>query len=234
MLISSRVCSGWVRASSSPSENKKTCFASGGVEWGGLSGSRPAPQQGRQPAGSLLLLEWRAGSWPPVSSSCPSTAGWGGRPRSAGPSQTPCHNKGTIAWVGWWLGGRAAPLFPAPTRDGDRLLGGLLPPPPPPSVLFSTLLGTLSPTMGPRKTAASGNVSGLLLGFHSSGRQQSWGREPERGWHCTVSILPGTVDNESRVCFPVSTLRTLSPCVFVSSGPAQDLGQSRWQKRFVD
>lgn len=60
MLICSCVCSGWARASSSPSENKKTCFASGGVEWGGFSGSRPAPQQGCQWAAACCY--WRD-SW---------------------------------------------------------------------------------------------------------------------------------------------------------------------------
>ena len=130
VLISSRVDSGWVRASCPPLENKKTCFASGGVEWGGLSGSRPGPQQGRQWAGSLLLLEWRAGSPAPVSSSCPSTAGWRAGEEAPGlqaPAEPPVTTR--EQWPGG--AGGCAPeqprLFQAPTSDRDRLLQGLLP-----------------------------------------------------------------------------------------------------------
>ena len=133
MLISSCVCSGWVRASSSPSENKKTCFASGGVEWGGLSGFQPVPQQGRQRAAACCY--WRD-SWLSGRLFPPAVQAWlAGEeaPSLQGPSRTPCHNKGTMAWMGWWVGRRAASSVPCSHQRKGQFVGRSAPclPPPP-------------------------------------------------------------------------------------------------------
>lgn len=86
-------------------------------------------------------------------------------------SRTPCHNKGTMAWMDWgWEGGRAAPFvlpLPPGTGTGCGEVCSLLTSPNP--SCFPPCWA-LSPTVGPRKTEASGNVSGLLLGFRSSAR----------------------------------------------------------------
>lgn len=81
---------------------------------------------------------------PPVSSSCPSTAGWGGSPWSVGPHRTPCHNKGTMAWMGCGYVEGHPPLFPAPISNRDRLLGGLLPPRRPTGLVFHVVGHTVS------------------------------------------------------------------------------------------
>ena len=72
----------------SPLKNKKTCFASGRVEWGGLwlqAGPPARPPVGRQPV--VIGVE----SWLPSArflqlSKPGRLAGWGGSPRSAGRS----------------------------------------------------------------------------------------------------------------------------------------------------
>lgn len=114
----------------SPVRKQESMFCQwrGGV--GGLSGSRPAPQQGRQWAGSLLLLEWRAGSPAPVSSSCPSAAGWRAGEEAPGlraPAEPPVTTR--EQWpggAGGWVQGQPS-MFHAPTSNRDRLRGGLLP-----------------------------------------------------------------------------------------------------------
>lgn len=145
-----------------PSENKKTCFFSGRVEWGGLSGSRiaapptPGPISG---AGSLLLLEWRAGSVAACFLQLSKQGALGRKPSvlSMGLRQTLCHNKGTMAWMGWWMDGKVAPLLSVSTTYQQVIgvgAGTVLNLPPPPHVLFSTMLGTLSPISGAKENSS--------------------------------------------------------------------------------
>lgn len=125
MLISVCVCSAWVHSSSSPLENKKTCFASDGVEWGGLSGSRLGPQRGCQWAGSLLLLEWRAGRPAACFLQLSKHGELGRKPPVRGPQLNPLSqqgNNGLDGLVGGWVE-RQPPLIPASTSDRDRLMG---------------------------------------------------------------------------------------------------------------
>lgn len=141
MLISSCVCSGWVPASSSPLENKKTCFASGGVERGGLSGFQPAPQQGCQRAAACCYWRdtWLSGCLFP-----PAVQAWlAGEeaPGLRGPSRTPCHNKGTMAWMGWWVAGRAASSVPCSHQRKGQFVGRSAPCSPPPPCLVFHLVG---------------------------------------------------------------------------------------------
>lgn len=175
-----------------PSENKKTCFATGGVEWGGLSGSRPAPQQGRQRAGSLLLLEWRPGS-PAACFLQLSKHGWLGRkPLVCGPELSPLSQQGNNGLDGLGGGGRAAPLFPAPISNRDVLLGGLRPPHLPTALVFHLVGHTVShhrakENRGLRKRLWT--VAGLL---------QLWelaelGEGTREGPQCTGSILSWAV-----------------------------------------
>lgn len=104
------------------------CQWRGGMGW--PLWLQAGPPQGHQWAGSLLLLEWRAGSPAPVSSSCPSTAGWRAGEEAPGlqaPAEPPVTTR--EQWPGG--AGGCAPeqprLFQAPTSDRDRLLQGLLP-----------------------------------------------------------------------------------------------------------
>lgn len=128
-------------------------------------------------------------------------------------------------WAGGWVEGQPS-LFPAPIGERGRLLGGLLPAHLPHPILFSTLLGILSPITGPRKTATSGNVYSMLLGFCSSGRYQNWGREPEKDRHCTGSIMPGTVAKELQSVSPEHLEGSVS-LHLTSSGPARGRAQNR-------
>jgi hypothetical protein len=124
-LISSCVCSGWVPASPSPSENKKTCFASGRVEWGLLSGSRTAPQRGHQWAGSLLLLECRAGSLAVCFLQLSKHCRLGRKPLSVPrPLQNPLSQQGNNGLDGLVGGWRGSPSVPVSTIDRQVAGGG--------------------------------------------------------------------------------------------------------------
>lgn len=183
MLISSYVCSGWIRASCSPSENKKTCFASaGGVGW--PLWLQADPLAGRQQAGRLLLLEWRAGSLAACFLQL-SKHGKPGRkptvcPRAPAESLSQQSNNGLDGLAGRW---RGSPLRPCFYNDRQTQVAGqgagTAVPYTPTSVLFSTFLNIVACLRGQGKQQlqeASLGCSGVL----SSWRQQSWKKGPER------------------------------------------------------
>lgn len=169
VLISSRVDSGWVRASCPPLENKKTCFASGGVEWGGLSGSRPGPRKAT--SGQAACCYWSGELAPqrlfPPAVQARQAGGLGRKPPVCRPQLNPLSQHGNNGLEGLEGAHQSSPVCSRlPPATGTGCCKVCFPSP----VLFSTLLGTLSPTTEPRKIVASGNGSGLLLGFYSSGR----------------------------------------------------------------
>ena len=159
---------------------------------------------------------------PPVSSSCPSTAGWGGSPRSM-PEQAEPPVTTWEQWPGWaggGVGGRAAPsVCRLPPATGTGCWEVCSPSPPPPCLVFHLAGHTVSHGRA-KENRGLRKCLWAVAGVPQLWEVGSWGRGPEKDLHCTGCILPGTVAKESRVCFPTSTLRTLSPCILVSSDPA--------------
>lgn len=142
-------------------------------------------------------------------------------------SRTPCHNKGTMAWMGWrWEGGRAAHLCSHSHQGRGQVAGRSAPSSPPRPVLFSTLSGTVS------HRGAKEN-RGLRKRFWAvAGVPQLW-EVAELGEGTGITQAPlclGLSLMGYRSVSPTSTQKTLSPCILVSSGPAQGLPQSRQQK----
>lgn len=152
-----------------PLENKKACFASGDVEWGAsLAPGRPPSKAA---SGQAACCCWSGERAPqrlfPPAVQARRAGGLGRKPPVCGLQLNPLSqqgNNGLEGLVGGYKGSPLCSMLPPATGTGCWEVCSLSP------ALFSTLLGTLSPTMGPRKTVASGNVSGLLLGFCNSGR----------------------------------------------------------------
>lgn len=164
-------------APSSPSENKKTCFASGGVER--VASLAPGRPPGRAASGRAACCCWMA-RWlpgrlfPPAVQARPAGEE---APGLRAASRTPCHNKGTMAWTGWrWEGGRAAPfVLPLPPGTGTGCWEVCSPLPSPTPVLFSTLSATVS-HRGAKENRGLRKRFGAVAGDPQPGRQQSRGR----------------------------------------------------------
>lgn len=112
-------------------------------------------------------------------------------------SRTPCHNKGTMAWMGWrWEGGRAARLCSHSHQGRGQVAGRSAPSSPPRPVLFSTLSGTVS-HRGAKENRPQETLLGCCWGPAALGGSRAGGGD----WHHTGSTLPGAVANGSQVCF---------------------------------
>lgn len=93
------------------------CQWQGGVGWSLWLQARTYPPSGSTSgAGSLLLLEGRAGSLVACFLQLSKQGELGRKPSVLfrGLRQTLCHNKGTMTWMDRWVDGRLAPsaLFP--------------------------------------------------------------------------------------------------------------------------
>lgn len=138
------------------------CQWRGGVGWPHwLQAGPPArPSAGRQPV-VVGVKSWLTSRlFPPAGEEAP----------SLGPQPNPLSQQGNngLDGLGGWMEGQPS-LFPAPTSDWDRLLGGLVPPHLPTPSCFAPCWAYCLPSAGPRKTEGSGNVSGLLLGYRRAG-----------------------------------------------------------------
>lgn len=120
----------------------------------------------------------------------PVSSSWGGSPSSEAPAEPPVTTREQWpVWAGGWMEGQPS-LFPAPTSDWDRLLGGLVAPHLPTPSCFPPCRAILSPITGPRKTEGSGNVSGLLLGYRRAGGGDERGPALHRLCLCLFCLGP--------------------------------------------
>lgn len=153
--------------------------------WSGVASLAPGPPPaGRQRAGRLLLLEWRAGSLAACFLQLSKHGEPGRKPtvRLQAPAEPLSQhgNNGLDGVVGRWRGSPSRLCF---HHDRDRLLGsqqGLCSPYPPSPVLFSILLNTLLPISGAKENSGLRKCPQVAAGVLSSERQRSWGRGPEK------------------------------------------------------
>lgn len=182
---------------------------------------RAGPPAGRPAGGQPVVVGWRAGCLAACFLQLSKHGRLGRKPLvCAQRAEPPVTTR--EQWPGRAGGGRVEGqprLFSHSHQGQGQAAGRSAPPfPPRPPSCFPPC-PPLSPTEGPRKTEASGNASGLLLGIHSLGGSRAGGGD----WHHTGSSLPGAVASESQVCFPTSTQKTVSLPLGVfrpSAGPA--------------
>ena len=152
-----------------PLEKQENMFCQwqGGVGWPLAPGRAPS----KAARGQAACCYWSGELAPqrpfPPAVQARQAGGLGRKPPVCRPQLNPLSQHGNNGLEGLEGAHQSSPVCPRlPPATGTGCCEVCFPSP----VLFSTLLGTLSPTTEPRKTVASGNVSGLLLGFYSSGR----------------------------------------------------------------
>lgn len=199
-----------------PMKNKKTCFASGRVEWGGLW--HQAGPHSKAASGQAACCYW-SGSWLPsarfLQLSKPGLSWRAG--------ESPLLQAAARPPVTTWdngLEGLEGAHQSSPSVPGSHQRQGqvAVSPASPPRLVFH-LAGHIVSTTGQGKQwpqEASLGCCWVLQLWEVAEREEG----PQRDQHCTGSILLGTVANESGVSFREHLEDLVSLHLCVSSGPA--------------